>query len=79
MKHQINYVCHSTFLLLEVIKNAWLGFIKINYEIINLNDKTNSGLCFYTGKNTMKILIKKTEKITNRKVLQAIMVVHRNK
>jgi hypothetical protein len=50
--------------MLEVIKNALLGFIKIDWDIINLNDKTiNSGLCFYTGKNTMKILRKQPKKV----------------
>jgi len=59
-----NIRLHCTFLLLEVIKNALLGFIKIICEIINFNDKTlNSGLCFYTGKNTMKILRKQLKKV----------------
>jgi hypothetical protein len=59
-----NVRLHCTFLLLKVIKNALLDFIKINCESINLNDKTiNSGPCFYTGKNTMKILIRQLKKV----------------
>jgi hypothetical protein len=59
-----NASLHCTFLLLKVIKNALFGFIEINCEIINLNDKTiNSGLCFYTSKNTMKISRKQLTKV----------------
>lgn len=64
-----NVGLHCTFLLLEVIKYALLGFIKINCEIINLHDKTiNFGLCFYTGKNTMKVLRKQLKKVKIEKM-----------